>query len=76
MVDTVLGELDEVFDRMYATSGRSRVPPGSLLRARVLMARYSIRFERAFCERLNYHLLFRWFLDQRIDEAHGGVRRR
>jgi Transposase domain (DUF772)/Transposase DDE domain len=35
----------------------------------VLMAMYSIRSERAFCERLNYDLLFKWFLDMRIDEA-------
>jgi hypothetical protein len=33
------------------------------------MALYSIRSERAFCERLNYDLLFKWFLDLRIDEA-------
>jgi hypothetical protein len=32
------------------------------------MAMYSIRSERAFCERLNYDLLFKWFLDMRIDE--------
>ena len=33
------------------------------------MAMYSIRSERAFCERLNYDLLFKWFLDMRIDET-------
>ena len=32
------------------------------------MALYSIRSERAFCERLNYDLLFKWFLDMRIDQ--------
>ena len=32
------------------------------------MAMYSMRSERAFCERLNYDLLFKWFLDMRIDE--------
>ena len=32
------------------------------------MAMYSIRSERAFCERLNYDLLFKWFLDLRIDQ--------
>ena len=69
VVDNVLGKLDEVFDAMYATSGRSSVPPESLLKATVLMAMYSIRSERAFCERLNYDLLFKWFLDLRIDEA-------
>ena len=68
VVDTILGELDPVFDRMYASSGRSSVPPEALLKATVLMAMYSIRSERAFCERLNYDLLFKWFLDMRIDQ--------
>jgi transposase len=69
VVDVVLAELDSVFDGMYASSGRSSVPPETLLKATVLMALYSIRSERAFCERLNYDLLFKWFLDLRIDEA-------
>ena len=68
IVDAVLAELDDVFDQMYATSGRSSVPPESLLKATILMAMYSIRSERAFCERLNYDLLFKWFLDLRIDQ--------
>jgi hypothetical protein len=38
------------------------------LKATVLMAMYSIRSERAYCERLNYDLLFKWFLDMRIDQ--------
>ncbi|MFT5531247.1 MAG: transposase, partial [Candidatus Poriferisodalaceae bacterium] len=29
---------------------------------------YSIRSERAFCERLNYDMLFKWFLDLAIDD--------
>jgi hypothetical protein len=37
------------------------------LKATVLMALYSVRSERAFCERLNYDLLFKWFLDLPID---------
>jgi len=69
VVDAVLVELDDTFDAMYATSGRSSVPPETLLKATVLMAMYSIRSERAFCERLNYDLLFKWFLDMRIDQA-------
>ena len=44
------------------------VPPETLLKSTVLMAMYSIRSERAFCERLNYDLLFKWFLDMRIDQ--------
>ena len=68
VVDAVLDDLDGVFDGMYAAGGRASVPPETLLKATVLMAMYSIRSERAFCERLNYDLLFKWFLDMRIDE--------
>jgi transposase len=67
VVDVVLAELDGEFDAMYARSGRPSVPPEALLKATVLMALYSIRSERAFCERLNYDLLFKWFLDLPID---------
>ena len=67
VVDVVLDELDGEFDVMYAKSGRPSVPPEQLLKATVLMAMYSIRSERAFCERLNYDLLFKWFLDLPID---------
>ena len=63
-----LAELDDVFDGMYAVGGRASVPPEVLLKSTVLMAMYSIRSERAFCERLNYDLLFKWFLDMRIDQ--------
>jgi transposase len=69
VVDAVLADLDEAFDAMYSAKGRPSVPPERLLKASVLMALYSIRSERAFCERLNYDLLFKWFLDLRIDEA-------
>jgi len=68
VVEAVLAELDDTFDAMYAASGRSSVPPEALLKSTVLMAMYSIRSERAFCERLNYDLLFKWFLDMRIDQ--------
>jgi transposase len=67
VVDAVLADLDDEFDAMYAKSGRPSVPPEQLLKATVLMAMYSIRSERAFCERLNYDLLFKWFLDLPID---------
>ncbi len=67
VVDDVLVELDGEFDAMYSAKGRRSVPPEVLLKATVLMALYSIRSERAFCERLNYDLLFKWFLDLPID---------
>src|SRR6266568_8609664 len=67
VVEAVLAELEDEFDVMYASTGRPSVPPEQLLKATVLMALYSIRSERAFCERLNYDLLFKWFLDLPID---------
>ena len=68
VVDAVLAELDGTFDQMYSAAGRRSVPPEVLVKSTVLMAMYSIRSERAFCERLNYDLLFKWFLDMRIDQ--------
>ncbi len=67
VVEDVLVELDGEFDAMYSSKGRRSVPPEALLKATILMALYSIRSERAFCERLNYDLLFKWFLDLPID---------
>lgn len=67
IVDEVLAELDGEFDAMYARIGRPSVPPEQLLKATILMALYTVRSERAFCERLNYDMLFKWFLDLAID---------
>ena len=69
VVDEVLAGMDGSFDAMYSESGRPSVPPEMLLKATVLMAMYSMRSERAFCERLNYDMLFKWFLDLPIDAA-------
>jgi len=44
------------------------VPPERLLKASLLMAFYSVRSERLFCEQLGYNLLFRWFLDMDMVE--------
>ena len=67
VVEEVLADLDGEFDAMYSRIGRPSIPPEQLLKATVLMALYSMRSERAFCERLNYDLLFKWFLDLGID---------
>lgn len=68
LADTALKELSPVFDEMYAGSGRDSVPPERLLKASLLMAFYSVRSERLFCEQLGYNLLFRWFLDMDMVE--------
>ena len=67
VVDEVLVEMDGGLDAMYSRIGRPSVPPEQLLKATILMALYSVRSERAFCERLNYDLVFKWFLDLPID---------
>ncbi len=68
MADEILLELSPTFDRMYSALGRPSIPPERLLKSMVLMAMYSIRSERMFCEQLDYNLLFRWFLDMSVDE--------
>ena len=66
MVEQALAELSPSFSRMYAKVGRPSIPPEHLLKGCLLMALYTIRSERQFCERLQYDLLFKWFLDLNI----------
>ena len=66
MVDKALAQLSPTFARRYAQNGRALIPPEHLLKAGLLMALYSVRRERQFCERLEYDLLFKWFLDLNI----------
>lgn len=66
IVDHALSELSSTFNRMYSEVGRPSIPPEHLLKACLLIALYSIRSERQFCERLQYDLLFKWFLDLNI----------
>lgn len=68
--DAALRELSPLFDEMYAADGQGRasIPPERLLKASLLISLYSVRSERAFCEELTYHLLFRWFLDMDLLE--------
>jgi transposase len=67
--DACLAELAPIFEEAYSKKGRPSVPPERLLKALLLMALYSIRSERMFCEQLEYNLLFRWFLDMDINET-------
>ncbi len=69
IVDRALSELTGTFSHMYAEIGRPSIPPEHLLKACLLIALYSVRSERQFCERLQYDLLFKWFLDLNIMDA-------
>ena len=66
IVERALNELSPIFNQMYATNGRPSIPPEHLLKASLLIALYSVRSERQFCERLQYDLLFKWFLDLNV----------
>jgi len=68
MVDQELARLSTAFDAAYSDTGRPGVPPERLIKALLLQAIYSIRSEAQLVERIDHDLLFRWFLDMRIDE--------
>ena len=62
VVDGVLGAMSKEFDKLYAANGRPSIAPERLLRALLLQVFYSIRSERMLMERMEYDLLFRWFV--------------
>ena len=66
MVEAALAKLSPTFNRMYAEDGRPSIPPEHLLKGCLLIALFSVRSERQFCERLEYDMLFKWFLDLNI----------
>jgi len=69
LAEAVLQKLSPVFEQMYSAVGRPSIQPERLLKASLLIALYTVRGERLFCEQLGYNLLYRWFLDMEADEA-------
>ena len=69
IVNEALVALERDFAALYSPIGRPSIPPEKLLRAMLLQAFYSIRSERLLMERLEYDLLFRWFVGIGIDDA-------
>jgi transposase len=69
LVNEALVALEHEFAALYAPIGRPSIPPEKLLRAMLLQALYSIRSERQLMERLEYDLLFRWFVGIGVDAA-------
>ena len=62
IVDEALIELEPAFAEMYSERGRPSIPPEQLLRALLLQILFPIRSERLLMERIDYDLLFRWFV--------------
>lgn len=68
VVEEVLIELKPLLKEMYSTVGRPSIPPEHLLKGSILMAMFSVRSERQFCEQLGYNDLFKWFLNMQVDD--------
>ncbi len=68
LADSALRRMSPLFDEIYADNGRPSIPPEHLLMASLLMAFYTVRSERQFCEQLRYNLLFKWFLDLNVED--------
>ena len=68
IANEALSALSGDFAALYAPLGRPSIPPEKLLRALLLQAFYTIRSERQLMERLEFDLLFRWFVGLGVDD--------
>lgn len=68
LVDGALQALSPQFDVLYAAGGRPSIPPEQLLRALLLQVLFTVRSERQLMERIDYDLMFRWFVGLELDE--------
>ena len=69
IANAALSDLSKAFTALYADFGRPSIAPEKLLRAMLLQAFYGIRSERQLMERLEFDLLFRWFVGLGVDDA-------
>ena len=69
IANAALADLTEDFAVLYPVRlGRPSIPPERLLRAMLLQAFYGIRSERQLMERMEFDLLFRWFVGLGVDD--------
>jgi transposase len=68
LTDVALAALSGDLAALYSGTGRPSIAPELLLRAMLLQAFYSVRSERQLMERLEFDLLFRWFVGLGVDE--------
>ena len=68
LANAALRDLCGDFAALYSGTGRPSIAPEMLLRAMLLQAFYSVRSERQLMERLEYDLLFRWFVGLGVDD--------
>lgn len=67
--DSAVRQIRPLLDGLYNAIARPSIPAEHLLRAQLLIALYSVRSDRLFCETLDYNILFRWILDMSLEEA-------
>src|ERR1700741_2584613 len=68
VVNDALAGLSGEFLALYARMGRPSIPPEKLLGAMLLQGFYTIRSGRKLMERLEFDLLFRWFVGMDVDD--------
>lgn len=68
IANAALSDLSADFSELYRDFGRPGIGPERLLRAMLLQAFYGIRSERQLMERLEFDLLFRWFVGLGVDD--------
>jgi transposase len=68
LANASLEALDGAFAALYEAGGRPSIAPERLLRASLLQFLYSIRSQRQLVERLEFDLLFRWFVGLASDD--------
>jgi len=68
VIDVAIDAIEMDISAQYSSHGRPSIPPEQLLRALYLQIFYSVRSERLLVDRIEYDLMFRWFVGLTIDE--------
>ena len=68
IANAALSDLSGDFTALYTDFGRPSIAPEKLLRAMLLQAFYGMRSERQLMERMEFDLLFRWFVGLGVDD--------
>lgn len=68
IANAALSDLSRAFTELYTDFGRPSIAPEKLLRTMLLQVFYGIRSERQLMERLEFDLLFRWFVGLGVDD--------
>ncbi|AKU11294.1 IS4 family transposase [Azoarcus sp. CIB] len=64
-----MGAISGELDALYSKVGWPSIAPERLLKGQLLIALYSVRSDRQFCELLDYNIFFRWFFDMDLESA-------